>query len=517
VVWPLLRHIEYFCSRHVTILLDSLSVAGKMDTMGSPTAAPGGERRRMSVALRRLACVVGFGALVWPLAAGAEEAPPAEPEPPEAPATSAAPPSSSSQPESPGESPYAKPAPTPPGSGVAPSQVSSHEAPTSPPSPAESEESESPAIESPVEVHGFVSQGLIKTSANNYLANSERGSLEFTEVGLNFTKQITDDFRVGAQLFTRDLGPIGNYSAQLDWFYFDYRFFDWLGLRAGRTKLPFGLYNETSDIDAARVPILLPQSVYPITSRDFLLAQTGAELYGLVPLGGAGDLDYRLYGGTLFFDLQYEGAGDSVKKIDTPYIVGGRLMWRPPLSGLTLGGSVQKLRLDFDYVLPDAQLAGLRAAGRVPANFSGLVSARIPALLAVGSIEYAPGDLAIAAEYARWRTEIQSSMPEALPETTKWSERFYVMASYRLNPWFVPGAYYSALFPNVDDRAGRKNHEHDFAASLRFDVNPHWLWKVEGHFMRGTAGLSSQLNDNAPLDTLTRDWLVFLVKTTAYF
>jgi hypothetical protein len=368
-----------------------------------------------------------------------------------------------------------------------------------------------------VQVHGFVSQGFIKTSANNYLANSERGSFEFTEVGINFTKEITDNFRVGAQLFARDLGPIGNYSAQFDWFYLDYRLFDWLGIRAGRTKLPFGLYNETSDIDAARVPILLPQSVYPIQNRDFLLAQTGVELYGLLPLGKAGDLDYRAYGGTLAFDLKYEGASDTVKKIETPYIVGGRLMWRAPLDGLSLGGSVQSLKLNFDYELPSAQLTALRAAGQVPANYSGLVSASIPAVLAVGSVEYAPGDLLLAAEYSRWRTRIESSLPEVFPESTTWSERFYAMGSYRVSSWFVPGAYYSAQFPNVDDRHGRQNHQHDFAASLRFDINAHWLLKLEGHFMRGTAGLSSQLNDNAPLDTLTRDWVVFLAKTTAYF
>ena len=38
-----------------------------------------------------------------------------------------------------------------------------------------------------------------------------------------------------------------------DWFDLDYRWKDWLGLRAGRVKLPYGLYNDTSDIDAARV------------------------------------------------------------------------------------------------------------------------------------------------------------------------------------------------------------------------------------------------------------------------
>jgi len=416
------------------------------------------------------------------------------------------------------------PAPSPAGASVpaqTPAQTPAPSAAGAPsvasPEPVAPADSESPALESPIQGHGFVSQGFIKTSSNNYLADSERGSFEFTEVGLNFTKELSDKFRVGAQLFARNLGPIGNYSVQFDWFYFDYRFFDWLGIRAGRTKLPIGLYNETSDIDAARVPILLPQSVYPIQDRDFLLAQTGLELYGLVPLGGAGDLDYRAYGGTLIFDLKYEGAADTIKKIQTPYIFGGRLMYQPPVEGLQLGGSVQALRLDLDYAPPDQAVAGLRAAGQLPADYGGLVSARIPAVLTVGSIEYAPGDLLIAAEYSRWRTRIESSLPALLPDSTMWSERFYGMASYRVNSWLTPGGYYSALFPNVDERSGRKNHQHDFAATLRFDINPHWLVKLEGHFMRGTAGLSSQLNDNAPLDTLTRDWWVFLAKTTAYF
>ena len=67
--------------------------------------------------------------------------------------------------------------------------------------------------------------------------------------------------------FTHDLGPLGNYRTRFDWFYLDYRFWDWLGVGAGRTKVPFGLYNESSDVDAARVPVLLPQSVYP-ASKD---------------------------------------------------------------------------------------------------------------------------------------------------------------------------------------------------------------------------------------------------------
>src|SRR5687768_9494733 len=98
------------------------------------------------------------------------------------------------------------------------------------------------AGEQKVEVHGFVSPGFILTTGNNYLAKSKRGSFEFSEVGVNLTVPITDRLRTGVQLFARDLGPIGNYAPRADWYYLDYRLADWFGIRAGRVKIPFGLY-----------------------------------------------------------------------------------------------------------------------------------------------------------------------------------------------------------------------------------------------------------------------------------
>jgi hypothetical protein len=53
--------------------------------------------------------------------------------------------------------------------------------------------------------------------------------------------------------------------------------------------------------------------------------------------------------------------------------------------------------------------------------------------------------------------------------------------------------------------------------TLRFDVNPHWIIKVEGHLVRGTADLSTALNGYTPLAMLARDWAFVLVKTTVYF
>jgi len=370
-------------------------------------------------------------------------------------------------------------------------------------------EPESPASEAPgfiPVIHGFVSQGFILTTANNYLAQSEHGSFEFTEVGVNLTSQLTDDLRAGVQLFARDLGPIGNYSAKFDWFYLDYRFEDWLGIRAGRTKLPFGLYNDTNDIDVAHVPILMPQSVYPIENRDFLLAQTGVELYGRAELGAGGALDYRAYGGTIFLDVGAPAAGSpfTVESFTIPYVVGGRLMWETPVEGLRLGGSVQVLKLESTLLYGTGAMA-MR------------VSVDIPATLWVTSVEYASSNLLVAIEYGRWHVSVDSSDPMLFPEQTVVSERGYVMASYRFTPWFQPGIYYSLLFPNVDDRDGRDSRQHDLAATARFDINEHWLVKLEAHYMNGTAALRAALNDGAPPSALTRDWAVFLVKTTAYF
>jgi len=353
-----------------------------------------------------------------------------------------------------------------------------------------------------LDVHAFISQGFLLTSANDYLADSSRGSFEFSEVGLNVTLPATDRLTLGLQIFARKLGPLGDYRATLDWYYLDYHWRDWLGIRAGRVKLPFGLYNDISDIDSARTAVLLPQSVYPAQNRDFLLAQTGVEAYGYKRLGPAGALDYRLYAGTIFLDVKPQpGSPLAVVDLNVPYVAGGRVQWLP-IDGLRLGGSLQFLRLDTDLLL---------------ASISAPVAVKIPATLWVASAEYTVHDFLFAAEYSRWLVTTQSSNPSVFPEGSTTSERAYALASYRLNPWLQAGAYYSRLVPNVDRRTWPAGIQHDFALTLRFDVNQYWLIKAEGHYMRGTAGLSSSLNGNVPLSALTPDWALFAVKTTAYF
>ena len=122
-----------------------------------------------------------------------------------------------------------------------------------------------------VQIHGFVSQGFVYTDRNNWLTmHSSHGSGAFTDFGANVSMQVTDKFHFGAQVYDRNLGNLGEWHPSLDWAFADYRFQSWLGIRAGKVKTVFGLYNDTQDLDFLHTFALLPQSVYPADPRPSL-------------------------------------------------------------------------------------------------------------------------------------------------------------------------------------------------------------------------------------------------------
>jgi len=390
-----------------------------------------------------------------------------------------------------------------------------------PPAPAPTAPEPEPALAtSDLAIHGFVTQGGFVSTANDYLGKSSRGSLELFEAGLNVSKEITDQLRVGMQLFTRDVGKLGNYRVNIDWAYIDYRYRPWLGFRAGHIKLPFGLYNEYTDIDSARLPILMPQALYPINSRDVLLAHTGTALYGSRELGSAGALDYQVYLGS-FFIAPATSATVAATEVDSKYVVGAQVFWRLPIEELRIGASALRTSIDYQFQLDQMAIDAYVASGTVPADFDGKVALFLrPGHLLVGSIEYVHGDWMIAAEYSRWLLRFYS-VPPIVPLTDSDSERFYALATYRVDEALELGGYYSVLHADAGDRQGRdetqfpvraRAFQRDAAATLRYDINDNWLFKLEAHFIDGVADLDAA--DNAMPE---RYWGMFLARTTLTF
>src|SRR3569623_686028 len=468
--------------------------------------------RRVSIALMAGVGMTGGARAQSPVEPGppsSRESPP--PAPTEKPADLSAPPVPTDTSQAPGPAGAAATPRERPGD-VAPPTVGS-DAPVAAPEPVARPEEFSLTGLPPLQIHAFASQGLIKTTKNNYLVkHSTRGSFEFTEAAINFTQPLTDRLRMGLQLFTSQIGRVGDFRVEADWYYLDYRLTDWLGLRAGRTKVPFGLYNEVNDIDAARVPILLPQAVYPLLSRDLLLAQTGLELYGYLRLGSAGGLEYRVYGGTLYAPAPPNSATLTVTDFSVPYTYGGRLMWETPLEGLRLGGSYLGLRAD----------AAATIAASDPSMAASTLTQRLLFHLWIASAEFARDDLLLAAEFSRWIGRLDNTAQAAMspPVTTRTDEtdtRYYGMAAYRVARWLMPGAYNAGVFHDRKDLAGRGRYQHVIAATLRFDLNSFWLVMVEGHYMLGTGDVTNDLNGGLTADMLAERWFVFLAKTTAYF
>jgi hypothetical protein len=379
-----------------------------------------------------------------------------------------------------------------------------------------------------VQIHGFISQGAFKSTANNYLGESERGTLEFFEAALNVSTEVTDRLTAGIQFYARDLGPLNEYTPRLDWAYLSYRWREWLGFRAGRVKMPFGLYNEYIDIDSARPFVLLPQSVYPLRNRDFLLAHTGFSLYGSSPEGFLGALDYQFILATIYLPGLNE---QEVIAINNKYVSGGQVFWRLPVEGLRLGGSWIHTNLDAAFQIDPATTAKVVSTGNVPPDFDGRVRVRMPYIdLLIGSFEYSARGLLLSAEYSRWFSKTKTSVPLLIPDFKTNAERVYGMLAYRFSEQLQVGTYYSLNFVDANDRAGKKldpmtgkprfssPHEarqHDLALCLRVDLTDNWLVKLEGHYMNGTANLVAE--ENSDPAKVKKHWMFFAMKTTLSF
>ncbi len=397
-----------------------------------------------------------------------------------------------------------------------------------------------------IDIHGFISQGYLKTDHNNFLAETKRGTWEFSEVGINFSTDVSDDLHMGLQLFSRDLGSLGNLNLELDWAFGDYTISDSLGIRIGRIKIPYGLYGETQDVDMVRATALLPQSVYLISLRDILLSFNGVSLYGNLEVEGAGSIDYQVFGGAIIGD-PVESSNSAVAnffnnrayqqfKIEgfVPFAVesardrwsaGAALQYNTLIPGLLFKGTILHHRAVFNTQFSDAFSQQLRALRADPPGFSETLKFTTnDTVFWVGSMEFSRNDLIFATEYGRYFGTFRSSQPQVVPHLSLNSELFYAQLTYLLQESVQASIYY-AWTGDPNDRTGddvsnvgnvrHSSFQHNYTLSLRFDINDYWLFKLEAHAMDGTFQISGIDNQKHP--NLDRYWHLFVAKTTLTF
>jgi hypothetical protein len=352
-----------------------------------------------------------------------------------------------------------------------------------------------------LQVHGYATQGFVYSSTNNWdTTNSTDGSAAWTEAVVNVTAQPTDKLRIGVQARYFLLGTYGN-AITLDWASADYKVNERFGIRAGKVKTPAGMLNESQDIDPAHLWVLLPQSVYPLASRDSTLAHYGGEVYGTLPLGEAlGKLEYRGYGGQRVLDgadgyfQPYRDQGTTLPNGLTGPVFGGTLRWQTPLAGLMAGASL------------DAE----RPSGRIVAGpYAGTISIG-PIYPVYYFARYEHGRAMLAGEYNRIDANVRIQFPGAPLQITRTDVRaFYAMASYRLAARLTGGLYYSSF---IDHQAAftSSRYQKDWAVAARYDFNPFLYLKLEQHVIDGTATGYSISNNTVGLRPNSRMTLLKL-------
>ncbi len=371
-----------------------------------------------------------------------------------------------------------------------------------------------------LQVHGFLSQGYIKTTStrNDVFGDSTRGrgSFDFREIGANASYRPLTNLQFSGQLLSRQTGEDSKGGIRIDYGFMDYTAITTetkeFGVRLGRTKNPFGFYNETRDVPFTRPSILLPQSIYFDRARNLALASDGVQLYG-ESRADWGDITVQFVTGfpqmgdksTEAAVLRKNQSGELEPRLS--YL--GRLIYERDGGRLRLGVSGAQVNAGYDPAAKDYLSAG--SIEFVPLIFSA---------------QYNAEHWSITSEYALRYIELKNFYHRSLPDLSFTGESFYFQGIYRFNPAWEAVLRYDVLFIDRKDRDGSEWHKktglpsdsrfaRDLTMGLRWNITPAIMLRGEYHLVNGTAWLSTLDNPN-PVFT-DRHWNLFAAQISYRF
>ena len=361
------------------------------------------------------------------------------------------------------------------------------------------------------QVHGFLSQGYFLTSNhNNLFGESTRGgSLDFTEIGVNASWVPRPNLQFAVQGLSRRAGEAAEGEPELDFGLLDYTAVATedrrLGVRLGRVRLPFGLYNDTRDVAFTRPSILLPQSIYNERTRELTVSADGIMLYG-EERSTWGNLALEL--GSVLARVDNENSELAILGRDFPgdlesrWSFIGRLMYSTPREALRL--AVTGARAETDY---KPRLAFPNDLGPGKDLFEPVIF----------SAQYNAESWSLTGEYARRPIKDEGFSPDFDIDIV--GESYYVQGIYRIDPHWEMVVRYDVLYSDVDDRDGTKfeaatgfpshlQFAKDWTVGVRYNITPSWMVRAEYHNVYGgTLFLFPQ--DNPDVFALNKKWDIF--------
>jgi hypothetical protein len=236
----------------------------------------------------------------------------------------------------------------------------------------------------------------------------------------------------------------------------------------------------------------MPQSLYPLDLRATSITHIGNDVYGTIGLKRLGSLSYTAYVGRIPNDshggYQYGLRDFNIHLSDfSGHGEGGDLRWNTPVQGLLAGVS---------FLNKNIHATGITLPGENPHHEQSRKNETSQFFL-----QYERGPFQFDTEYAQGTADqqfVDGPSPLGLPlppylslvpfNLTFTSRGFYGAASYRFTRWLQVGSYFSGFFEKSPTVASPNANIRDKTVTARFDVNNHWDFKVEGHFINGYGG-----------------------------
>lgn len=397
--------------------------------------------------------------------------------------------------------------------------------------------------ESP-QFQGYFSQGIIYSPDNPFYDDDTGLNTNYRELGLNTSWVLNDQWRFAAQLLSRKAGGLDDGDPRIDFLLADYNFYSTealsAGVRFGRIKNHYGLYNTTRDVPHGRPGVFVPQSVYFESIRTALLSIDGGGLY-FKSSNDFADLSVDLYGGKAHFEndaLEYQlfqrNMPGDIEDVDG---IGFMTMLEPTAwPGLTLGFSL----LDISTEYQDAPSFTSEEVAEALVILSEdrslfpdyITNMEMEATLTLLSAQYAPGSWIFSAEYLLIDIELSDVELLHIPQPSSvFRSNFEVNGYYLQAEWLASNhlslySRYEELYYDRDDKDGE-----DYAASnggnpvtqydKAFTLGARWYFTAdfsataEYSINKGAAFINGQ--SDVDYAELQEDWDLFIVQFAYHF
>jgi len=354
------------------------------------------------------------------------------------------------------------------------------------------------------QMHGFLTQAYVQTTDNRFFGDSEDGSFEFRELGINGSFRFNPDFMASAQLLSRVAGDMYDGSPAVDFAQLDYSTQiserDRLGVILGRTKNPLGLYNETRDVAATRPGIFMPQAIYWDRVRNMVLSNDGGQLYA-EHLQGPHRFNLQLMAGKTPID----------ENVEKSYLQ-PQLDASMDQDGLTLGG-----RLLYEWDGGRIRLALSNVSLSLDSTTNALPPGSVGIDVWILSAQYNEGPWRLTAEYIQQPIDYQG-FGDFLDSADTTLDGYYLQGDYRLHDDWELLLRYEESHYDKHDKDGSRNSQATglqpgffysklWTAGLLWEPKERWMMRAEFSRVEGTIFLSNLENEN-PNETV-RDWNLF--------